>query len=225
MLTVSPSHFQNAPASPALAPGHVHLWRLDLDAPVPDDGASLDTAEWVRARRFHFERDRRRFIAGRSLLRRILGLYLDLDPQEVPLTTGPHGKPELSGMLSSLRFNLSHSEGLMLLALTHARDIGVDVEAIRDSLPFEMLAEHYFEPEDAWRVRTQPIDERPAIFFDVWTSTEARLKAAGIGLAHGPTAPCPERWSMLRLSPAAGYTAALAVEGGSFQLACWSWRH
>ena len=111
----------------------------------------------------------------------------------------------------------------MLVALAHGRSLGVDLECMRANVPFETLAEHYFEPEDAWRVRTLPPAERSRTFYEVWTSTEARLKASGEGLAHGTKIVAPDRWSLLTLTPAEGFTAALAVEGADFRLACWSW--
>jgi 4'-phosphopantetheinyl transferase len=118
---------------------------------------------------------------------------------------------------------VSHSDDLMLVALAHGRDLGVDLEFMRTNVPFETLAERYFEPEDAWRVRTVPPAERTRTFYEVWTSTEARLKASGEGLAFGTKIVARDRWSLLTLTPAEGFTAALAVEGDDFRLTCWSW--
>ena len=112
----------------------------------------------------------------------------------------------------------------MLLAVTHVREIGVDVEFMKDNVPFETLADHYFDPEDAWDLRLLPASQRAWKFYDIWTSTEAQLKANGIGLAEGPHVSDKHRWSLLKLKPAEGYTAALAVEGGDFNLTCWSWQ-
>lgn len=207
----------------ALRAGEVHLWRAPLE-PTAELREMLSPSEWIRAERFHFARDRERFIATRGLLRSILAEYLDADPRELLFRAGPHGKPELESAGSSLRFNLSHSDGLMLLAVTHGRDLGVDLEFMRHDLPFETLADHYFDPEDAWDLRLLPAAERAWKFYDVWTCTEARLKAHGVGMADGFQVVEPDRWSLLKLTPAAGYAAALAVDGGDFQLECWSWQ-
>ena len=215
--------WQPAPHAPRLRAGEVHLWRAPLGDATPELRDTLSPAECVRAERFHFERDRRRFIAARGLLRTILGRYLDLDPREVRFVFGEHGKPALDGACSTLRFNLSHSDDLLLLAVSHAREVGVDVEFMRADVPFGALADRYFEPEDAWRLRLLPPAERAWHFYELWTSTEARLKAGGRGLGGGTHIVAPDRWSLLRLTPAAGYAAALAVEGGAFQLNCWSW--
>jgi 4'-phosphopantetheinyl transferase len=216
-------NWQPASQPAPLRAGEVHLWRAPL-VPTPELSATLSTDEWLRAERFHFAGDRDHFIAARGLQRTILGEYLDCDPAELHFHAGEHGKPELLDAHTSLRFNLSHSDGLMLLAVTHAREIGVDLEFMRTNVPFETLADHYFDPEDAWDLRLLPAEERAWKFYDVWTCTEARLKAHGVGLANGFQVVEPDRWSLLKLTPAAGYAAALAVEGGDFQLECWSWQ-
>src|SRR5436190_24043385 len=116
--------WKSADIHPTLRPGEVHVWSAHLTG-ADALSESLSPAEWVRAQRFHFERDRARFVAGRGLLRTILGRYLDAPPRSLRFTQGLHGKPELDGMSSSLRFNLSHSDDLMLLAAAHARDVGI----------------------------------------------------------------------------------------------------
>jgi 4'-phosphopantetheinyl transferase len=216
-------NWQPAQTPTPLRAGGVHLWRAPL-APTPELSATLSPADWIRAERFHFARDRERSVATRGLLRTILAEYLDRDPRELRFQAGAHGKPELEDSGSALRFNLSHSDDLMLLAVTHARDIGVDLEFMRSDVPFESLADHYFDPEDAWDLRLLPAAQRAWKFYDVWTCTEARLKAHGVGLANGFQVVEPDRWSLLKLTPTAGYAAALAVEGGDFQLDCWSWQ-
>jgi phosphopantetheinyl transferase len=87
-----------------------------------------------------------------------------------------------------------------------------------------VLADYYFEPEDAWHLRLLPPAQRAWKFYDLWTSAEARLKADGAGIARGLKILEPDRWSLLKLAPAEGYAATLAIEGGGFQVAYWSWR-
>lgn len=215
--------FLPAPASARLGPGEVHLWRARLIPPGPREHALLSTEEWIRAERFHFVRDTDRFVAGRALLRTVLGRELNIDPRELRLRPGTNGKPELDNLDTMLRFNISHSGDLMLVALSHAREIGVDLEAMREDVPFEMLSDHYFEPEDAWSIRTLRAEEKAAKFYEVWTRTEARLKASGAGLAGGFHVASPERWSLVSLMPAEGYAAAVAVEGHDYELHCWAW--
>ena len=215
--------WQTAPTQLRLSAGEVHLWRAELSGLAEQLGESLSPAEWIRAGRYHFERDRERFIAARGLVRTILGRYLGVEPRDLRFSFGEHGKPALDGICNTLRFNLSHSDNLLLLAVSHAREVGVDVEFMRADVPFATLADRYFEPEAAWQLRLIPPDERALHFYEIWTSTEARLKADGRGLSGGTRIVEPDRWSLLKLRPADGYAAALAVEGGDFQLNCWSW--
>jgi len=225
MTLPPPADWKAAREHPALSAGEVHLWRARLsETDAGELSDLLSPAEWIRAQRFHFPGDRARFIAGRGLLRTILGRYLDLPPRELRFAHGPHGKPELEGVCSSLTFNLSHSDDLLLLAVTHGRAVGIDLELMRGNVPFQTLADYYFEPEDAWGLRLLPEPQRAGKFYDLWTSAEARLKASGRGLAQGLRLIEPDRWSLLKLTPAEGYAAALAVERGDFQLAYWSWQ-
>jgi 4'-phosphopantetheinyl transferase len=220
-MLIATEHWNHANAPAPLRAGEVHLWRAQL-RPTDLMRTGLSPDDWMRAGRFHFDRDRERFIASRGIQRQVLSQYLGIEAGEVRFSTGPYGKPQLPETM--LRFNLSHSDDLMLLAVTHGRELGVDVEFMRPDVPFEMLADHYFDPEDAWDLRLLPIAQRPWKFYDIWTSTEAQLKASGIGLSQGVKVSDADRWSLMKFAPAAGYTAAVAVEGGDFHLQCWSWQ-
>ena len=221
-MLIATEHWNTANAPSPLRAGEVHVWRAPLVA-TESTRAALAPADWLRAQRFHFEEDRERFIASRGVQRMVLAQYLGLEPTELEFSAGPHGKPEFLGD-NTLRFNLSHSGDLMLLAVTHFREIGVDLELMKDNVPFETLADHYFDPEDAWDLRLLPASQRAWKFYDIWTCTEAQLKASGLGLSQGPRVPDTDRWSLLKFTPQAGYAAAVAVEGGDFELTCWSWQ-
>ena len=219
----SATTWEPGPQRPLLAPGEVHVWRAPLSEAGPELYDTLSTAELVRAARFHREGDRQRYIAAHGLLRCILARYLEMDARQLEFGAGKFGKPVLLPNFRGIRFNLSHSDSLMLLAVAPTREVGVDIEYMRDNVPFESLAEHYFDPAEAWKIRTAPHAERANRFYQTWTSTEARLKAAGTGFMESDTVIQPEQWSLLTLTPGAGYAAALAVEGKGFDLQCWSW--
>ena len=124
------------PDTLSLLDNEVHVWRASLGLPaelIQQWSQLLSADEWQRAERFHFERDRSRFIAGRSILRTILSRYLPLAPGQIEFCYGPHGKPALSGACGdqSLCFNLSHSADMALYAVTRDRQIGVDIEQVR----------------------------------------------------------------------------------------------
>jgi 4'-phosphopantetheinyl transferase len=222
------SHFQTQPDWPAgpvcpqLEPGEIHLWRAPLDRPAHLAGAEamLSREEILRTRRFVRLIDRERYIVAHGALRMVLGLYLSADPQTLEFRTGPMGKPALVQTFTDLRFNLSHSADLALIAVTRGREVGVDVERVVDDIEIDPIMEHYFEPKEAWDLRTAPPEERLARFFDLWTRKEACLKAEGSGLGGMARS---DRFGVRNLCPGPGYAGAVASEGDQWQLACWHW--
>lgn len=227
----------------------VHVWRavLDVEASrIQSLQQSLSTDEWERARRFHFQKDRDHFIAARGLLRVILGLYLSKEPDQLQFCYGPYGKPSLTQEFGgdTLRFNLSHSYGLALFAITRGRELGVDLEQLRSQVTNIQIAERFFSPREVAALRALPINLQQEAFFTCWTCKEAYLKARGEGLTHPldqfdvsftPGEPArllntykdpqeASRWSLYKLNPGPGYAAALAVEGHNWKLKCWQWQ-
>ena len=117
-----------AAAAPALGTGEVHAWCVDLDAAGADGSVEmggLSADERARAARFHFERDRARYLRGHAAVRHLLAAYAGQEPHALVFARGAHGKPALAG--TALEFNLSHSEGCAVLAVTRGRRVGVDV--------------------------------------------------------------------------------------------------
>ena len=217
-----PLNWPAGPIRPQLAPGEIHLWRAALDNPIRLAGAEavLSPDEVLRAGRFAFGADRDRFIAAHGALRMVLGLYLSADPQSLEFRIGPTGKPALVQTFTDLRFNLSHSGDLALIAITRGREVGVDVERVHDDIEIDPIVEHYFEPGEAWALRTALPQERVGRFFDLWTRKEACVKAEGGSLG---TMARTDRFGVRNLCPARGYAGAVASEGDDWQLACWHW--
>ncbi len=142
------------------------VWRVDLNR-AADAGLTelLGAGERARAKRIVDARRRALWIRSRGVLRALLASHLDADPRELRFASGAHGKPALcerAGVESrpgegpDLRFNLSHSGALMLLAVTAEREVGIDLERGRER--------HTAESLRAWTVR------------------EARAKCLGLGL-------------------------------------------
>jgi 4'-phosphopantetheinyl transferase len=158
----------------------VHVFTGDLDA-APADGTVLSADERERAARFRFERDRRRFVAGRSALRSLIASYLGAAPVEVEFGYGPQGKPFVSG--STLSFNVSHSGGCALYAVASCFEIGVDVELLDHARFDDGVAERFFSPQEVATLHTLRQAERPHAFLRCWTRKEAFIKARGEGLS------------------------------------------
>ena len=137
----------------------------------------LSPDERDRAASFRFARDRSRYVVARGLLRTVLGDRLDIHRERVAFAYGEHGKPRLAED-TGLRFNLSHSNGLVALALCEGREVGVDVEAERDELFTTGIARRYLPARTADVIERRTGTERTAEFF-------RRLGPAG-GLCKGP---------------------------------------
>ncbi|HEY0080425.1 MAG TPA: 4'-phosphopantetheinyl transferase superfamily protein [Pyrinomonadaceae bacterium] len=249
MVSSHASLWQPAPEHLTLETDEVHVWRASLEqkaSAVAEFRRLLAEDERRRADRFHFTRDREHFVVARGILRTLLARYLDRRPERLRFIYSAFGKPSLEEEAAGapvLRFNVSHSKDLALYAFTRGREIGVDIEHIRDDVEGEDIAERFFSPAEVGVLRSLPSDARPRAFFDCWTRKEAYIKAHGEGLSlpldgfdvtlspnqpaallatrHDPTQ--ATRWSLRELSPSEGYAAALAVEGDGWQLKCWQW--
>jgi 4'-phosphopantetheinyl transferase len=208
---------------------------------------TLSPDERTRAERFVFPRDRSRFAAGRGILRDILGRYLDGEPRTVGFRYGPRGKPSLDVPPGSARlhFNLAHSGGLAVCALSTDGEVGVDLEAFRPLDDASAMARLVFTAAEQAELSSCPPGQRAALFLNGWTRKEAFVKAVGDGLSRtltgievgltagppgearpvgGPALTPAERrhWRVRRLIPASGFVAAVA--GGSLcRLSYWRW--
>jgi 4'-phosphopantetheinyl transferase len=217
--------------------GPIRVWRIDLDRTEGETaalGALLSADERARADRFRFPIDQRRFTAARGLLRVLLGRTIGSPPQEIEFSYGTRGKPGLRRPADSgLEFNLTHSHGLALVATSWGRSVGIDLEFHRREFDFRGIAGRFFTPQESAQIEALPEDARRPAFFRGWTRKEAFLKARGDGLWLGldqfevsidPAAPArlvrtawdpdeARRWTLHDLEVAAGFSAALAVEG------------
>lgn len=220
------------PSSPSLETGTVHVWRIALsqeDDRLERFRSTLDLRELERAGRFHFDKHRRHFIVARGFLRSVVASYLGVQPRALQFEYGAYGKPALTSG-HALRFNLSHSNEVALLAVAIDAELGVDVEHIRPDFAGEDIARRYFSRAEVDVFNTLPPEERVAAFFRCWTRKEAYIKAIGKGfsqaldafdvtLAPG-VAPAllraeddeVSRWWMSDVEVGEGYAGALIVE-------------
>ncbi len=230
----------------SLPVGEVHLWRQILEQPPAQVQSSLKVLsndEQERAELFYFNKDREHFIIAHATLRTILGRYLNTDPGRLNFRSGSFGKPYLAQESNphDLRFNLSHSAGLALIAVARGRELGVDIERIRPEIMKDGIANRFFSPLETATLCALPDHLRTEAFFNCWTRKEAYIKARGEGLSLDPdkfdvsSAPGQpaailgtridrddiSRWSMLELDVCAGYAAAIVIEGSVWQLKRW----
>ncbi len=230
---------------PELEPDEVRAWIVDLDAGLPPGGdvdavepghelALLSDDERARAARFVRARDRRRFARCRAALREILGRLLDEPAESLRFRAAALGKPELDGgpgVASALRFNVSHSAELAIIAVSRGRELGVDIEKLRGITEAERIVGSFFTKAECESFAAIAEPARLAAFLRGWTRKEAVLKAFGMGIAglsagyetgfgtsrltSGFTLADPprvDRWVIWEATPRPDFVAALAVE-------------
>ena len=207
---------------------------------APDDWALLSDQERERSARFHFERDRHRYISVHLSLRKLISRYLHVDPSLIRFLTSEKGKPYLdpSAHPTHLNFNLSHSADLAVYAFTLGIEIGVDVEAVRPMDDLKSIARSTFAPGEYAKLCSLPPSQELNAFFNCWTRKEALIKGLGEGLSlpldhfevslgeparllsYTSDIPLDGSWTLISLQPIFGYIAALAIHAIKFRLEC-----
>ncbi|MFB6098167.1 MAG: 4'-phosphopantetheinyl transferase superfamily protein [Salinibacter sp.] len=186
-------HWQTTFQEPGAATPSVCIWRIRLndlgDAPLNTLRPLTTPAEHARARRYRFDADRERHLAGRGLVRVFVARRHACPPQEVSIREGKHGKPHLNGRLEEtapLQFNIAHTENVVLAAFSQTHPVGIDVEALDRDADTAALAKRIFTDEERRRWHALPDELRAPFFFLLWTCKEAFLKALGEGLHRPP---------------------------------------
>jgi 4'-phosphopantetheinyl transferase len=225
-----------------LTSNEVHIWAANLDIPAHDLDklrSTLSADERTRAARFQFHKDHNAYVAGRGILRDILGAYLGVEPEGLVFGYNEHGKPALR--FGNLNFNVSHSGQLALYAISIEREVGVDVEIVRPLDDLEGISRGNFSAYENKVLQSVSEEQRLQGFFNCWTRKEAFIKAVGDGLAYpleqfdvtlrpGDRAALlriheneqPD-WSIFDVTPIKGYVAAIAAPGKGWQPVCGWW--
>jgi 4'-phosphopantetheinyl transferase len=237
-------------ARASLAIDEIHVWTARLtDDPHASAGlmASLSAAERTRAAQLSFMHDRVRYIQAHGMVRQILGNYLDADPSMLSFARNRHGKPYLLrlGHDPNLEFNLSHSGDCCMLAVRLDRQVGIDVEKVRDLPQAMAIAKSYLNPAETSLLAALSETARRDSFFALWTRKEAMVKALGVGLAaklsrlefdldpagggrlvarNGDQSVAP-RWFIRRVDPFPGYVATIASARPIQSLRLQNWSH
>jgi len=231
---------------PELPHQEVHIWLASLnqsDFELTSLWKVLAADERGRAGQFHFERDRKYFVAARGILRCLLGRYLGVAPHEIIFGYGPAGKPTIEDPRVGLEFNLSHAGDLALYAFSSCGAVGIDHEPLGKTVTWHELAPMVFSTREQEELKRYPDEEKPHAFLRGWTRKEAYVKARSGGLsmpldqfsvplAHRqkPLLVCiagsegtSHNWWLHVLDTIQGYAAALVVEGGPAILRYQTW--
>jgi 4'-phosphopantetheinyl transferase len=190
-----------------LSRGEIHVWRMDLDTLDEALLPPANAGESARAQRFHTENLARRYLRSHRALR---GLLAKFTSAHLNFAVSSTGKPYLPNA-PELKFNLSHSHEMAVVAITLEYDVGVDVERLRYITDYTTIADHFFPPSEALALRqTIPTDCKHD-FFRRWTRFEAMLKARGVGL-YGAGEELGGEWTVEEIEVAPDFAAAVAVE-------------
>lgn len=222
-----------------LAEDDIHVWLAYVPAFQEKRGElqrRLSPEESARMERFYFPEDRERFAVARALLRSLCGRYENIPAEwiaHIRIVADRCGKPLLhsESKAGKLAFNLSHSRHLVAAVFSRERQVGIDVECVRDVPEWPELVQH-FHPDEQDRLRAVPATEQQRAFFDCWTRKEAFVKATGEGLSRPLHSFCLtadekeglfrvqgdgpgwDEWRILSFAPAPGYAGAIAFEQG-----------
>lgn len=234
--------WSKAPADLQLSADHIDIWSTHLDLSEQEVKAfaqTLSADEISRAKKFTFANKYREYVVSRGLLRAALASLTSNRAKDFHFDYTEHDKPYLQSV--DISFNVSHSHDFALVAIGLKRNIGVDIEKIRENVEYEKLAKRFFSGFEHAALMQVPKRQRERVFYTIWTRKEAFVKAIGKGIAFGlsefdvsieadePAAllrtrwdeKAVEKWKLANISVEDGYVAALASDGGDFDLRYW----
>jgi 4'-phosphopantetheinyl transferase len=147
--------------------------------------ALLTDEERDKVGRFRFEKDRHTSLVTRALVRAVLSSYVDVPPSAWRFVSNEYGRPEIREPREArfLRFNLSHTTGLVVCLVGREREVGVDVEDRSRGGGLLEIADRFFSPLEVRALRKLPPEQQMDRFFLYWTLKESYIKARGMGLA------------------------------------------
>ncbi len=217
----------------------IHLWLTFLDE-ITDPHLLgeyrllLSDAELRQQARFRFERDRHRYLVTRAMVRTVLSKYVDVALSEWRFVSNAYGKPSIAAehaAAAGIEFNVSHTDGLVVMGVACERVLGVDVENVHAGNVDIQIADRYFAAAEVAALRALPREQQQQRFFEYWTLKESYIKARGMGLsipldrfwfqlsvgaraqlidpADGDRA---DRWSFWQLVPDPARLAAICAE-------------
>ena len=166
---------------PGSAPKHneIHLWSADLRLTLADE-TLLDASERQRVLKMAPQR-RSEFTIGRTVLRRVLARYLDLQPDTINISIDSNGKPSLTPPQQQLHFSIAHSRNQLMIAFTRT-PVGLDLETPRPVKNCLKIAQRLFQPEEIRRLESIAEHHQQQYFYHLWTAYEAVQKMHGEGL-------------------------------------------
>lgn len=234
----------------SISSNEVHVWRLllnETNACIESLEKHLSIDEIKKATKFHFEKDSKKFIIAHGALREILSYYLGIKPNEIIFESTSFGKPIITDNQNNdnINFSLSHSDELVLYAVILNRQIGIDVERIRNTIDVLQIANKFFSSNEIAILNRAKKENLYKIFFQFWTRKEAIVKGLGKGLSFpleqidvslingkflSPVKLFGEykenlKWYVQDLFPEQDYVAAIAAEDNDYKISYLHYTH
>jgi len=218
----------------------VHIWqaRIDVSSGYPKDIKDVLSAdERERAISFKLQNDQIHFIIRHYLLRIILSKYCDYLADEITFRYDTHKKPAFNmPEYRKIKFNMSFSHDLMLVAINKHNDIGIDIEKVHDINDLESVAVNNFSSKEFKYLNSS--SEKINTFFKIWTRKEAFIKATGKGMYYPLKSFCvsmdksgnhenliifnhpikSKHWRIAEIKASDGFIASIAVKTNKFQI-------
>lgn len=223
-----------------LAPEPVDLWftfyeDIRDERLLAEYARLLTEEESAQQQRFYFDKDRHRYLVTRAMVRTVLSRYAPIESAAWRFSKGSHGRPAIENdhpAARALYFNLSHTDGLIMLGVTRGQELGVDTENLQRRPVSIDVADRFFSSEEVAELHATAVAAQHERFFHYWTLKESYIKARGLGLSipldqfgfHFPSrtdvqirmdatlGDSPARWRFWQMRPAPDYMAALCVE-------------
>lgn len=217
----------------------IHLWCCFFSAIgdkrlLAEYATLLNDAERIQQQRFHFERDQHRYLVTRALVRTVLARYAPIAPQDWIFSAGAYGRPEIANddpQARRISFNVSHTNGLIVLAVAHDQALGVDTESLAIRQASIEIADRFFAPSETAALRALPAARQQQRFLEYWTLKESYIKARSMGLSipldsfafalsddglqlsiDARENDAPSRWRFWQMQLAPDYLVALCAE-------------
>ena len=244
-MKIEKTGWANAVPNGIISSNKVHIWRYypeETNSQMETLQDTLSADELARSEKFHFEKDRKKFILTRGILRKLLGCYLNKNPQQIRFDYTSFGKPFLAidSENSNISFNLTHSGEIVLYAISCNQELGIDVEQVRDHTDVMAIAKRFFSQREIGQMEKANEKNRTQLFFRYWTRKEAFVKALGKGVSFPmerldvslinkflPIIKLPAEnnetayLNVKDLFPGDGYVAAIATEVNDPEISCW----
>lgn len=224
-----------------ISEGDVHIWfsltkELSNSCLLAQYKDLLSEEESNQFNNFVYRTDSHRYLVSRALLRAMLSKYSSIPPHIWKFSRNVYGKPFINNeddVLSpnKLSFNLTHTDGLVLVGLTKTADIGVDAEKISQEFDYMDIAHDNFTKNEITALESMPSIEQREFFYKHWTLKESYLKARGEGLTlplnlfsfafsidnkivcnfSDELKDCSSNWKFLQLSPVENYVSSICI--------------